>query len=194
MSTTATTLLLADADAIAAAFIKRIAPVCHRVECAGSVRRRRPHVGDLEFVCISQEGAALFGVPTLESTIDELCERKPEIIRELNGPRQKRLIKPGKWTIELFIVPPEEWGVALVIRTGNAEFSKAFVTERSRGGLLPDGWCVRNNRLWRKCQREDVEVVPGSWADPVDTRDEGQVFEAIGLGWITPADRRWPIG
>ncbi len=44
--------LLADAERIVAAIVAGLAPVCTRIQVAGSVRRRKDVVGDIELVAI----------------------------------------------------------------------------------------------------------------------------------------------
>ena len=43
---------LADAERIAAAIVADLAPFCARIQVAGSVRRRKEAVGDIELVAI----------------------------------------------------------------------------------------------------------------------------------------------
>jgi DNA polymerase/3'-5' exonuclease PolX len=48
MSTTTERIPLAAADAIAADVLAQLQPHCERIAIAGSVRRRRPTIGDIE--------------------------------------------------------------------------------------------------------------------------------------------------
>ena len=98
-----------------------------------------------------------------------------------NGEKYKKfefgLLENVQFRLDLFIVRPETWGVQFAIRTGPADFSHRFVTNKSLGGLLPNEMTVRDGLLWRA-----GVVVP--------TLEEVDFFTAIGLDWIEPEDRR----
>ena len=138
---------LAMAEQVAQAIVHELAYGCMRIEVAGSVRRRRPQVHDLELVAvprITQEPSGdLFG--TLRE-VDQLAvclallksERRlvPHPERPADGPKYKRLwaTKAGL-QVDLFIVrPPAEFGPIFAIRTGPAEFSQDLVWALRRGG------------------------------------------------------------
>lgn len=75
-----------------------------------------------------------------------------------------------------------QWGLLQVIRTGPNEFSKHLVTQRAKGGWLPDGLQVRDGAIWRQ-------------AGLLPTWDEQDVFEALGLPFLRPEQRTatsWP--
>jgi DNA polymerase/3'-5' exonuclease PolX len=163
---------------------------CERIEVAGSIRRARPDVGDVEIVCvprISETVAGLFG-DRLErrNELDALCQdliergvfahRLASNGQHAFGERLKRLTYGGV-ALDLFsVLPPAEWGVILAIRTGPAEFSRRLVTRRRSGGLLPDWLRVQDGAIWHG-------------ADPVPTPEEADVFRLLGLPNIPPAER-----
>lgn len=63
-------------------------------------------------------------------------------------------------------------------------FSHALVTPAEHGGALPSGWSVPRGQGWLVLDQEGVAI---------DRRDERGVLERYGLGWIEPAQRRWPL-
>lgn len=89
------------------------------------------------------------------------------------------LIHLAEFKLDLFIVRPETWGVQFAIRTGPAEFSHKFVTRRSLGGWLPDHLKVDGGLLW-DTRTETV----------IQTPEEQNFFEAIGMDWVEPEDRQ----
>jgi hypothetical protein len=197
------------ASKLAARIVEAIADGCQRVEVAGSVRRHEPFVGDIEVVAIAQHLGGMFpgqlGHSLLEIRLENLVGRGKLLDGGLNGPRQKRFAVPAVagLMLDLFIVPPEEWGVQLAIRTGPAEFSRALVTQRAYGGRLSDQHVVHQGRVWRrrdvrlgiivfdhagKCSmRRTTEPLPG--AVPLDTPEERD-FLAVAGGWLPPEARR----
>lgn len=168
---------------IAKDFASLIAPACARVEIAGSLRRKKPEVGDIEIVCVPIFKAVtnLLGetVPGL-SELDHILTWSRIPIRK-GGEKYKQLTYQGM-TVDLFVQPdPRTWGVNFTLRTGSADFSKWLVTSRQKGGACPSNMHVRDGRLWL-----------GSLA--LDTWEEKDFFAALGLPWIEPEKRiegRW---
>ncbi len=128
-----------------------------RGEIAGSVRRRRDEVHDLEIV----------GVPKMRKMMGMLTDEvEPDLpyIREVLrsegwtrgppnkagakapfGPRYLKLDNGDGLQLDLFLVyPPCEWGVLFFIRTGSAKWSMKVVTRLHDYGLKSeDGHIVR---------------------------------------------------
>lgn len=190
MSTTDTRRPLAEAAALATELAARLAPACERIEIAGSIRRQRPDIGDLELVAIPQHARQfdLFGEPCgstnlLEERVAWLLESgklEPRLTtdgQQRLGAKYKALVYRGMG-VDLFITSPECWGVIFTIRTGPADFSHRLVTRRDQGGLCPNHLRVRDGRL------------VGTDGQSLDTPTEESVFAAIGLPWIAPEERR----
>jgi hypothetical protein len=201
-------LPLPKAQGLSERIVAALRPASARIEVAGSIRRHRPEVGDIEAVVIPRRGGGLFadedGPSLLDGLLHDLVQAGRLRMGRLNGDRFKQFEIPAcpGLTLDLFIVTPATWGVQLAIRTGAAEFSKALVTERSRGGLLQDGLIVRSGRVWRRDQvvvgmidwsgslkRESgpfFQPLPG--AVPLDTPEE-QDFLGLCGGWVDPQAR-----
>ncbi len=184
---------LAEAASAAAYLRDLLAPYCERIEIAGSVRRARPSVKDIELVAIPrtvQVQTGLFGdlydvEDQLEQRIAQgiadrwLLARDVEIHRTSGaietgrrmGERYKALVYNGI-PVDLFIVrPPADWGVVFTIRTGPAEWSERLVTE---------------------CQRFFLRVAAGQllhFGKPISCPEEADFFHALGQPWVEPADR-----
>ena len=164
---------------------------CLRIEVAGSVRREKPEVKDLELGCIPKPGAPRpeFGqkpFPSwLEHGLHALQEAEVLGSRIKDGPKYKQIIintggmAGDLFKLDLFIVRPETWGVQFAIRTGPAEFSHKLVTRQDWGGLLPNNMKVEDGCLWN--------VVLG-YAIP--TPEERDFFDALGLEWLEPKARK----
>jgi hypothetical protein len=166
MSTTATKRPLASALADAEAF-RRIFPsaVYGRWEVAGSIRRGRSEVGDVEHLVIPRIGdladpGDLFGEtqPTnlLWHQLDAMVtvgHVQPHVYQTVRGPQHRwgelyRGVSFRGFNHEIWTASPQSWGSLLLIRTGPAEFSKAFVIAlQARGYIHRDGF-VRNKNLW----------------------------------------------
>ena len=160
---------LADAWMIAQRSVMLLMPLCQRVEIAGSIRRRKSEVGDIEIVCVPM-------------TIGGLFRDQPAYIPPLgqvvkDGDRYKQYILGEGIKLDLyFVLPPGEWGVIFTIRTGGAKFSRMVVTQRNKGGWLPSDMEVRDGALW-----QGDKFIP--------TPEEFDFFREIRLKWVPPPNR-----
>lgn len=190
MSTEKTRIPLDQAFLLADEVLGLIQEATVRVAVAGSIRRQRETIGDLEICAIPRYEvvqADLFA-PGDGLNRDLLTARCVDLLaegvfahrldvngRSAFGPKFKRLSYRGV-ALDLFSPDAATWGVVFCIRTGPAEFSHRLVTPRRQGGLLPDWLRVSEGRIWRA-------------ATALETPDEEQVFDAIGLDWIPPERR-----
>src|SRR5690606_28750539 len=109
-----------------------------RIEIAGSLRRKKEMLGDIEIVAIPILHTNLLGEPLNTSEVDDLLATWPITLHK-NGAKYKAFSfewQPG-WTfkVDLFLQPdPATWGYNFMVRTGSAEFSHKMVTPRRFGG------------------------------------------------------------
>lgn len=201
-ATAETRIPLAEAERIAGEIVQLLAPYCERIEIAGSIRRRRPLVKDIELLCVPRvirTATDLFGTQHAET--DQLHahatalreegrfgDRLDKNARPAFGERYKRLTYEGI-ALDLFSVkPPAQWGLQLVIRSGPAEFSHRLVSNimhrlpDGSTGLLPHGLKVDRGAIWRLDWR-------GLPSELVPTPTEESVFEVLGIAWVAPEDR-----
>lgn len=174
-------LPLNQAQALTDKIIAALSPGCLRAEAAGSVRRGKAEIGDIEIVCIPRPTFDLFGEhigSVLDMVLTNLVNEGRLIRGDKNGVKYKNFLIPTvpDLKLDLFITTPECWGVNFTIRTGPAEFSQRLVTQRDKGGLLPSDLSVSGARVWRG-------------AEALRTDEEIDLFRLIGLDWIEPKDR-----
>lgn len=175
----------AQALVLAQQLVAILAAACERIEIAGSLRRQKAEIGDIELVAIPRWEIArdLFGEEMgRRSLLDAELHAWPPISGSLtkNGERYKQFTW-GDLTVDLFLVSAETWGVQLAIRTGSADFSHWLVTPQAQGGALPAGLRISEGRLWTAAQA-------------LTTIEEVDLFEKIGRPWIPPTARtagRW---
>ena len=168
------------AERIAADFLSALRPFCERAEAAGSLRRGKTEVGDVEIVVqpILRPVRGLFGdVMGMENAL----ERFPwaawgQVVK--GGPRYKQILTPHGVALDVFVVlPPAQWGLIYLLRTGPADFSRWVVTPRRKGGGLPSHLRVKDGAVW-----QGKEIIP--------TPTEADVFRLLGMEPIPPARRR----
>ncbi len=161
-----------------------------RWEIAGSVRRGKPEVSDVEHVVIARMGeVAGDGLFETSETVNLLWNRLDELVAAGTLAKHRYETVRGlqnRWGMiyrgvdfngfnhEIFTATPENFGSTLLIRTGPAEYSKAFV-ERFLAG-----------RLYRQQGGGLVHVKSG---DIVPIPDEETYFRMNGLPFVSPENR-----
>lgn len=159
-----------------------VADCCSRVAIAGSIRRGKPAVRDVEIVAQAKQGV-------LDRRCDELFRLDVLGKRQKSnghlvawGPRYKAAWYRGV-PLDLFIVLPDrQWGPTMLIRTGPGEANGVLVTQEgvlNRDGLrgiLPKTMQFKEGRLW-------------AHGLAIDTPEEEDVFYRVGLPWLPPHER-----
>lgn len=163
------------ADWLAGHVVTRISPFLKRVEIAGSIRRRRPQVGDIEIVAEPHLNPDLFAGHATP-VLDDLRKSLSEIGTLLkNGDRyiQAHLTKTDQ-KLDLFLVwPPANWGSILAIRTGPARLGQYVVTH------------CRESRIMHT-QGHAVHMDTG---EILTTATEADFFALAGVECVPPEDR-----
>lgn len=153
-------------------------------EVLGSIRRQKPVVGDIELLL--DPAPEFRGDGGLGPTLNDLgLSRAPP----LNGRKRPWATRyycatmplehySTSLQIDVFVcLPPAEWGVLQLIRTGDRDFSREFVTRLHRFGL--------------KCEGGSLVDTRAGLALPCDTEEE--FFRAALLDFIPPELRDWSI-
>jgi len=204
-----------DALYVAEWLVDELRPGCERIEIAGSIRRGKEDVKDIEIVAIPilKPPRPEFGKPVDKTPLDRILRQLEEMggmLKTVKGGNKfkqfeiRRLAEFGiaeplnPFKLDLFLVtPPSQWGVEFMIRTGPSDFSQWMVTQKSKGGALPDGYFVRHNVVWA-----DGTEVPNKAVDAVSMMnsdnarfmvEEGDWFNFCEMNWIDPNKRmaRW---
>ncbi len=128
-------LSLADGKQIAAEVIEMIKPFCERIEVAGSIRRLRPVVNDVDIVVIPSNLVAL---------VDRI--RGPGNYGAAEVKILHFLYK--NVAVDIYIADQESWATLLLIRTGSREHNihlaaraktKGWQLKANGEGLLNEG-------------------------------------------------------
>lgn len=164
------------AEEIAAA----LQPTTKRLVIAGSIRRAKPEVGDIEIVL----------EPTV-GTYDLLDKwiRDGKVMHRDGGKCWGPKARSFRWPLpphfidvsyiqcDVFLQPdPATWGVNMFLRTGSAEFNMLMFRKRKHSGWMPDYLDMRSARIWA-----------GSTA--LETPDEDSIFALWGMEPVVPAQR-----
>ena len=171
-------LSLTQAKMLAEKIRAELAPGCQRVEIAGSIRRQKQTVGDIEIVAIPKYTPSLLpevpGQSLLDMVLEVLVIQHRLIPGDKSGQNYKNFSIPAvdDLKLDLFITTPECWPVIFAIRTGSADFSRMLVTPKAKGGLLPSHLRVEGGRVWDNGQaialvsEADFLELCGGWVEP----------------------------
>ncbi len=150
---------------------------CERIVIAGSIRRQKPDVGDIELLCIPKY---IDGVDWLDAKIqtlihfDMLGYRLNKLGRKVYGPKNKLLVHPSGIGVDIFSTDEQCWPVALVVRTGGEKTNKWIATAALKKGY-------RFHAYGSGFSTPSGEIVCHS---------EREVFEAVHLPYQEPWERR----
>jgi len=196
---------LAEAKAAAAVLVNALALFCERIEVAGSIRRNKPEVKDVEIVCVPKvvqrpsRQATLFGAGGTEDenlvdgvVADWLREggAKPRLGKDNKaaiGSSYKRLLVQvrGTWmALDLFsVLPPRQWGLIYLIRTGSGV---------GPSGQAYDGFGPAMLARWKSVSGGGYSkngCLHEADGRPVPTPEEDDVFRVCRVVWVPPEER-----
>jgi DNA polymerase/3'-5' exonuclease PolX len=185
------------ASRVADELLREFESACERIAVAGSIRRREVLVGDVELLCVPRFKPDLLGdagESLLLRRIEDLRRRCRFVETLRNGERWKTfaMLPAGdvRLLVDLFIVAPDEWGVAMLLRTGPAAFSRRAVMPAVSGGLLKPGLSVAEHRICRGRALDDADNVLYA-GELLNTPNERDVFDqALVCPWVEPDQRK----
>jgi DNA polymerase/3'-5' exonuclease PolX len=124
------------AENIARKCVSLLSPFCDRIEVAGSIRRQKQVVNDIEIVSIPSSRYLRQYVEIVNSWY--------KVIGKAYAKYTRRKLENGIY-LDLFHASPQNWGLIFAIRTGSAKFSQYVLANgwvkkgyHSSGGILID--------------------------------------------------------
>lgn len=154
-------IALERAEKIAEAVVKRLAPYCKKIEVAGSIRRRRPRVNDVDICLIPSD------LWNLHHEILGLGQTR------MAGKKLMRVMA-GDTQIDIYIAEPETWATLLLIRTGSTENNIRLCSRAKEMGwhLAASGDGLFNEKGQRIAGDSEISI-----------------YNALGLPWQRPEER-----
>ncbi len=168
-------MLWNDADVVAEALLgwMRACPAVHQAEAAGSLRRGRDTVGDLDILVESD-------TPT--EVMDRFVSWPHTVDVLLRGDTKTSIRGPSKLQIDLRVVPAESFGAALQYFTGSKEHNVKLRGRARDRGLSINEYGVSQVDGTPEADPSPTSPKPRSVAG----RTEAEVYAAVGLPWIPP--------
>lgn len=170
---------------------EELRPYCEKIEIAGSIRRERPEVGDIDLVALPREGMETelrgrFLAATTTGSARLLAEGAENLRLVLANGLQVDLFLARRAQNDLVGYVPGNFGMRLLAMTGSKQHN-VELAKRAEGlgfyfspyrGLMRGG----HYRVTEEGRRyHGGEVYRGE--------DELEILRALGLGWIDPAAR-----
>ncbi|REF01127.1 DNA polymerase/3'-5' exonuclease PolX [Thermomonospora umbrina] len=139
---------------------------CRRCVYAGSLRRMRETIGDLDVLAASDDPGPIMAAFTALPQVAEVIARgdKKTSVRTVKGLQ-----------VDLRVVPPEAWGAALQYFTGSRQHNVRIRERAVRAGLK-----LSEYGLFSASEEDGGLIVSAT---------EEEVYARLGLPWIPPTLR-----
>ena len=167
---------LEEAERLAFKVIETIEGCCERTAVAGSVRRQRPEVHDIDIVVIPK--------PFMWTRIPILMRSELDAIQGIAGPELIRMYVPfatccpyqdnseRRVQVDFYAATAQTWGVILLIRTGSTDYNIRLCTHAKALGMM------------LSASRGVLEK-----GTVIASKTEEEIFKALVLPYVAPGDR-----
>jgi DNA polymerase/3'-5' exonuclease PolX len=178
----------------------KLQPFTTRINIAGSIRREKPDVKDIEIICLPKyiDGTqtGLFSdvppVQVISLNFVETVRSLGKVIKGKPDGRYMQIELPQRINLDLFMPDPDDYFRQYAVRTGSADYAHKTIA----AGWKRKGWCGSNMGLRRivDCEEEcDPLTYKGRWIcvnphgeKPPVWKSEQEFFDWIGVPWIMP--------
>lgn len=168
--------------------VRILEPACQTITIAGSIRRQKPDVGDIEILAIprfEERPVDLFGetqkADCLTEAINSLIYRGYLACRlnkngsKVFGPLNKHLIDTtSRIPLDIFAADAKNWGMSLLVRTGSAEFNIQVMSRFHQLGLRGHAYGGVSDAKGKEiaCPTEDVvfRLLQWDYIEPVNRK------------------------
>jgi DNA polymerase (family 10) len=134
------------------------------ISVAGSVRRYRETIGDIDLLVPSKDAAPIMKAFTSAPSVERVLAL---------GDTKSSVIVARGLQIDLRVVPPDSWGAAMVYFTGSKEHNV-----RLRGYALKKKLLLNEYGLYA--------VGAEARGQEIASKTEEEVYAALGMDWIAP--------
>jgi DNA polymerase/3'-5' exonuclease PolX len=161
---------LIEAKKIAEDILEQLKPHCERIEIAGSIRRNKSDIGDVDLVMIPKNyetGLFSTGISTI---LDNFEKVKGDLI--YGQTRNAIRIHPKGLKLDCYFCESDNYGLIKTIRTGSENFNRTILIP----AINRAGYRSRDGHL--TFEDEIIEVT-----------EEENLFKLIRLGYVEPEKR-----
>jgi hypothetical protein len=174
---------------------------CDITHIAGSCRRLKPDVGDIEVMCLPRKDKSfkedIFATSEVQTVTKPFVNAVLSLGHRLKGDpggRYMQILLPEGINLDLFMPEEYDYYRQLAIRTGPAEYSYAVLAV----GWRKIGWCgtkdglrlISDCREIRKCSGSSTWYCINPTPElPPKWKSEREFFDWIKVPWTEPARR-----
>ncbi|HRK29708.1 MAG TPA: DNA polymerase/3'-5' exonuclease PolX [Tepidisphaeraceae bacterium] len=170
---------IGEAQLVAHAFLARIRalPGVAQADLAGSLRRRKETIGDLDIV------ASVTNLQAMES-ISQAFTRLDGVARVLGqGLTKASILTERNLQIDLRIVPHNHFGAAIQYFTGSKEHNVKLRGLALAKGLTLNEWGLYKAKEYEQAKKETGQPPE---LEPCASKTEADIYRALGLEYIEP--------
>jgi DNA polymerase (family 10) len=161
-----------EVEPLAFKILQAIEPMCEKAQIAGSIRRRKGGVNDVDIVVLPRADFWLTIRRIVMNEFDAVAEKQGDKLATFYVPFASR-IGQGHVQVDLYRATESTWGILLLVRTGSKEHNVLLCNVALAKGMR----LLYSQGLVDK----DGKVIAG--------KTEEEVFEALGLPFVVPQNR-----
>lgn len=152
-------------------------PGVHRVEIAGSLRRRRETIGDIDLLCSVKD-------ESLGESITAAFANLPGVQRVLGqGPTKASILTATGLQVDLRVIPDQHFGAALLYFTGSKDHNVKIRGLAQKKHLTLNEWGLYKLADYEKIEKKTAEAPP---LKPLAAKTEQDIYAKLGLQYIDP--------
>jgi DNA polymerase/3'-5' exonuclease PolX len=184
---------------IAVVICERLYPFTTKLNIAGSIRRKKPEVKDIEIICLPRyiDGAqgGLFSevlpVQVISPNFVGMVKALGTVIKGKPDGRYMQIELPQRITLDLFMPDPVDYFRQYAIRTGSSDYSRETIAKAWKR----KGWCGSDVglRLISDCVEHKQPDGKSKWQCVNPTAEfppvwhsEQEFFDWLGVPYIDP--------
>ncbi|HEX2973837.1 MAG TPA: DNA polymerase/3'-5' exonuclease PolX [Tepidisphaeraceae bacterium] len=170
---------LAEALPVAEDMVQRLAQLSGvlRAEIAGSLRRRRETIGDVDLLCSVKDAS-------LGQQITEAFANFPSVARVLNqGPVKASVVSASGLQVDLRVLAEPHFGAALLYFTGSKEHNVKIRGLAQRQHLTLNEWGLYKLDDYEKAGKKTSEAPP---IPPIASKTEEEIYKKLAMEFVPP--------
>jgi DNA polymerase (family 10) len=170
---------IVEAQPIADALVERLRqlPEVARAEYAGSLRRRKETIGDVDLVCCGK-------ADDVGEAVTAAFVKFPEVTKILGqGTTKASVLTAGGLQVDLRIVPAENFGATLLYFTGSKEHGVRLRGLAQDKGLTLNEWGLYKLADYEKAEKKTAHAPE---LKALAGKTEADVYKKLGLAYVEP--------
>lgn len=182
--------LIGDALPFASVMEERLRkiPGVEKAIVAGSVRRRKETIGDVDILVVSKEGTKPAFAKATAGKIMDYFTKMPEVARVIASGETKSSVKLSSGlNMDLRVVPPESYGAALNYFTGSKDHNVEV-----RKLAIEKGWKLNEYGLFKEKNGSKpafAKSTAGKSEKRIAGKTEEEIYKALGMDYVAPEMR-----